>query len=113
MMRARRIKRICSVRGCKNTDCYVIARFCEFTNSVIICKDCLKDALSAIDPSIFEVKTIEGPTAENIENAAEPIVENSAGEPIVENTAVEKSDTKSEAKPKRQTGRRTSKAKEE
>lgn len=104
MMRARRIKRICSVRGCKNTDCYVIARFCEFANSVIICKDCLKDALSAIDPSIFEVKTIEEPTAENIENATEP---------IVENTAAEKTDTKSEAKPKRQTRRRTSKAKEE
>ncbi len=104
MMRARRIKRICSVRGCKNTDCYVIARFCEFANSVIICKDCLKDALSAIDPSIFEVKAVEEPTAENIENTAEPIVENSAGEQL---------DTKSEEKPKRQTGRRKSKTKEE
>ncbi len=104
MMRARRIKRICSVRGCKNTDCYVIARFCEFANSVIICKDCLKDALSAIDPSVFEVKAVEEPTAENIENADEP---------IAENAAVEKSDVKSEEKPKRQTRRRKSKTKEE
>ena len=103
-MRARRIKRICSVRGCKNTDCYVIARFCEFANSVIICRDCLKDALSAIDPSIFEVKAVEEPTAENIENAVEP---------IAENAAVEKTDTKSEEKPKRQTGRCKSKTKEE
>lgn len=104
MMRARKIKRICSVRGCRNTDCYVIARFCEFANSVIICKDCLKDALSAIDPSVFEVKAVEEPTAENIENADEP---------IAENAAVEKSDVKSEEKPKRQTRRRKSKAKEE
>lgn len=104
MMRARRIKRICSVRGCKNTDCYVIARFCEFANSVIICKDCLKDALSAIDPSVFEVKAVGEPTAENIENADEP---------MAENATVEKSDVKSEEKPKRQTGRRKSKTKEE
>ena len=102
MMRARRIKRICSVRGCKNADCYVIARFCEFANSVIICKDCLKDALSAIDPSVFEVKTVEEPKAENIENVTEP---------TVENAAAEKSDTKSEEKPQKQTKRRASKSK--
>ena len=89
MMRARKIKRICGVRGCRNTDCYVIARFCEFANSVIICKSCLKDALTAIDPSIFEVKaeTVKEPTAE--------------------------SNTEAAAKPKRQTARRTSKTKEE
>ena len=94
MMRARKIKRICSVRGCRNTDCYVIARFCEFANSVIICKDCLRDALAVINPSVFEVKAAEEPTAENIENAA-----------------AEKSDTKSEEKPQKQTKRRASKSK--
>lgn len=104
MMRARKIKRICSVRGCRNTDCYVIARFCEFANSVIICKDCLRDALAVIDPNIFEVKAAEDAKAENIENVTEP---------TVENALAEKSDTKSEEKPKKQTKRRTSKAKEE
>ena len=104
MMRARKIKRICSVRGCRNTDCYVIARFCEFANSVIICKDCLRDALAVINPSVFEFKAAEEPKAENIENVTEP---------TVETAAAEKSDTKSKENPQKQTKRRASKAKEE
>lgn len=48
-MNVKRIKRICDVRGCKNTDSFALSKFREMGNSVIICKDCLKDALGSID----------------------------------------------------------------
>lgn len=43
------VKRKCSVRGCKNTDCFAISRTREVGNTVIICKSCLGKALGAID----------------------------------------------------------------
>lgn len=47
-MRVKKIRRKCSVRGCKNIDTYSIARSHEVGNSVIICKSCLEDALAEI-----------------------------------------------------------------
>ena len=43
------VKRKCSVRGCKNTDCFAISCTREVGNTVIICKSCLGKALGAID----------------------------------------------------------------
>ncbi|NLB82447.1 MAG: hypothetical protein GX800_12750 [Clostridiaceae bacterium] len=40
-MYAKRLKRKCMVRGCKNTDTYSISHTRESGNSVIICIDCL------------------------------------------------------------------------
>lgn len=48
-MYAKRLKRKCSVRGCKNTDTFAISRTRELGGSVIICKSCLGKALSVID----------------------------------------------------------------
>lgn len=48
-MRAKKIRRKCSVRGCKNIETYSIARSHEVGNSVIICKSCLEDALKEIN----------------------------------------------------------------
>ena len=45
----RQVKRKCSVRGCKNTECFAISRTREVGNTVIICKSCLDKALRAID----------------------------------------------------------------
>ena len=42
------VKRKCSVRGCKNTDCFAVSRGREVGNTVIICKNCLSDALDSI-----------------------------------------------------------------
>ena len=47
-MYAKKLKRRCSVRGCKNTVSYNISRSRELGYSVIICEDCLKDAVEAI-----------------------------------------------------------------
>lgn len=63
--------------------------FVSLQTALLSARTVPKDALSAIDPSVFEVKAVEEPTAENIENADEP---------IAENTVVEKSDVKSEEK---------------
>lgn len=49
MMNVKRVKRKCGVRGCRNTDSFSICRTNEAGNSIIICRSCLSDALSAVD----------------------------------------------------------------
>jgi len=44
----RRVKRKCSVRGCKNTDCFAISRVREVGNTIIVCEQCMADALKEI-----------------------------------------------------------------
>lgn len=48
-MFVRQVKRKCSVRGCKNTECFAISRTRELGNTVIICKKCLGNAIKAIN----------------------------------------------------------------
>lgn len=48
-MFVRQVKRKCSVRGCKSTECFAVSRTREVGNTVIICKSCLGKALGAID----------------------------------------------------------------
>ena len=48
-MFVRQVKRKCSVRGCKSTDCFAISRTREVGNTVIICKNCLGKALASLD----------------------------------------------------------------
>ena len=47
-MNYKQVKRKCNVRGCKNTASFHISRTREIGNSVIICKECLQEALTAI-----------------------------------------------------------------
>lgn len=47
-MYVKQVKKKCSVRGCKNIDCFAVSRTREVGNTVIICKDCLQTAISAI-----------------------------------------------------------------
>lgn len=56
-MYIRRVKRKCGVRGCKSTDCFAISRAREIGNTVIICRDCLKDALSSCKGMSPDAKT--------------------------------------------------------
>lgn len=55
-MYVKKIKRICGVRGCKNTEVYALSKSRDMGNSVIICKDCLKDALASIENYVEPVK---------------------------------------------------------
>ena len=49
MMRVKKVRRKCNVRGCNSLDCYSISRSSESGNSIIICKECLSDALKAVE----------------------------------------------------------------
>ncbi len=46
-MNIHRVNRMCSVKGCHNTNSYAISNSGEF-GGVIICENCLTDALAAI-----------------------------------------------------------------
>jgi hypothetical protein len=47
-VRVKRLKRMCSVKGCNCTDTYAISKTSEF-GGVIICEECIRQALAAID----------------------------------------------------------------
>lgn len=57
-MFVKRIKRVCGVRGCKNTDVFAISKSKDMGNSVIACKDCLKEALASIETYVEPPKVI-------------------------------------------------------
>ena len=69
-MYVRKLKRKCSVRGCKCTDTYAISLTREVGNTVIICKSCLGKALGAIDE-------VNPDTRSNI-----PVAENNPSPPL-------------------------------
>lgn len=48
-MYAKKIKRKCGVRGCKNTETYAISKSREMGNSIIVCKECMLEALAEIE----------------------------------------------------------------
>ena len=48
-MYIKKLKRKCNVRGCRNTESYAISKTREMGNSVIICKECLEEALKTIE----------------------------------------------------------------
>jgi hypothetical protein len=56
-MYARKVRRKCSIRGCRCTESFAISKTREIGNSVIICKNCLKDGLVAIDEIKPKAKT--------------------------------------------------------
>lgn len=48
-MNVKKIKRKCGVRGCKNTESFIISKTREMGNSVIMCRDCMLEALKATE----------------------------------------------------------------
>lgn len=53
----KKLKRKCGVRGCKNTDnVFVISRNRELGHSIIICRDCMAEALNAADNYVVKLK---------------------------------------------------------
>lgn len=99
MIYAKKVKRKCSVKGCKNTECFAISKSREIGNSVIICKSCLREGLGAvgeIDPKtkknipvvnrssspslFFYAKTLGTDTAETKNDDVPPVTDNGQGE---------------------------------
>lgn len=68
-MYVKKIKRKCGVRGCKNIESYAISKTREMGNSIIVCKDCLMDALNTIEAQYKPIA--EDPIAEDKEAPAE------------------------------------------
>ena len=48
-MHSKKLHRKCSVRGCKNTESFVISLTRELGGSVIICRECLEKALAVTE----------------------------------------------------------------
>ena len=81
-MYIKKIRRKCGNRGCKNTEnVYALSKTREMGNSVIICEECMRDALKTID------------------EAKQPIKVEKVEEPVVEETVVAVEEQK-ETKPK-------------
>ena len=71
-MYVKKIRRRCGNRGCRNTsNVYAISKTREMGNSIIVCEDCLREALKTIEEAnkpIIEptvvVEEAKAPTAE-------------------------------------------------
>ena len=104
-MYAKRLRRKCSIRGCKNVDTFGLTRSKEGGNSVILCKDCLEASLEAVGkvaaapvakrepreaPPLF-FNTVKKAEPETVEEAAEVIepTEPEATEPAEETAEYE------------------------
>ncbi|MCH5187724.1 MAG: hypothetical protein J1F63_04930 [Oscillospiraceae bacterium] len=46
-MNVKKVNRLCTVKGCKNTYSYAISRSSEY-GGIIICRSCLEEALKAV-----------------------------------------------------------------
>ena len=60
-MNVKKIKRKCGVRGCKNTASFVISKTREMGGSVIMCRDCMIDALKSTEGYVEPEKVKKAP----------------------------------------------------
>ena len=64
-MYVKKIRRRCGNRGCRSTsNVYAISKTREMGNSIIVCEDCLRDALKTIEEA-------NNPIEETVEEAVE------------------------------------------
>lgn len=68
-MYVKKIRRRCGNRGCRSTsNVYAISKTREMGNSIIVCEDCLREALKTIEEAN---KPVVAPT-ETVEEAVAP-----------------------------------------
>ena len=60
-MNVKKIKRKCGVRGCKNTASFVISKTREMGGSVIMCRECMEDALKSTEGYVEPEKVKKAP----------------------------------------------------
>lgn len=99
-MKIKRVKKICDVAGCRNRDCFYISR-AGGSGSVIICKDCLTEALDGIENYKEPKRKVMSEPPELFFGVLAPQVQNEEDEPQeveseVENTAADGGDDKKE-----------------
>lgn len=92
-MYVKKLRRKCNVRGCKNTVSYATSKTREMGNSVIICTDCLKATLEAIEESenltFKEATPIAMPTEATQKPTEAFVEEDKVNTPTEEETLVE------------------------
>ena len=94
-MYLRKVKRKCSVRGCKNTQAYAVSRTREAGNSIIMCKQCMEEAAKAVQNFTEPPKTVmKSPPDLFFENTAKSEETTDKTEQIAVNS--EETDTNSE-----------------
>lgn len=106
-MHIRRLKRKCSVRGCKCTDTVSISHTREPGNTVIICASCLKTAAAEVDnpmsAPIQRVSPAEAPPLffNSTIRATEPVAElaktDDLADAVADDLADDLADTSAEA----------------
>lgn len=101
-LKTKKIKRICDVRNCKCTDTYAIIRGNEFTGSVFLCENCIKD----IYENVFAKKETEKPTPQEKTQAEEVKTEEVKTEEV---KTEKKAAKKKTAKPKKKENRKAEK----
>lgn len=99
-MKIKRVKKICDVAGCRNRDCFYISR-AGGSGSVIICKDCLEEALDGIKNYKEPKRKVMSEPPELFFGVLAPQVQNEEDKPQeieseVENTAADGGDDKKE-----------------
>lgn len=72
-MNVRKMKMRCDVRGCKSVDTYCISRSAEL-GGVVICEDCLRDALAAIENYVEPKKKTDTKPPELFYSGIEDII---------------------------------------
>ena len=72
-MNVRKMKMRCDVKGCRNVDSYCISRSAEM-GGVVICEDCLRDALTAIENYVEPKKKTDTKPPELFYSGIENIV---------------------------------------
>ncbi len=72
-MNVRKMKMRCDVKGCRNVDSYCISRSAEM-GGVVICEDCLRDALTAIENYVEPKKKTDTKPPELFYSGIEDIV---------------------------------------
>ena len=60
-MNVKKIKRKCGVRGCKNTASFIISKTREMGGSVIMCRDCMIEALKSTEGYVEPEKVKKAP----------------------------------------------------
>jgi hypothetical protein len=90
-MYSKKLKRRCSVRGCKCTDTYAISLTREVGNSVIICPACLEKANEAVKnaPAEPEVKASAGAPSLFFNASALGTVSDETPEPAVDDVTAD------------------------
>ena len=75
-MYVKRVRRKCGVRKCKNINSYAISKTAEAGNSVIICADCLKEALGVINGAEIKNNPPELKAVSDVSDISDDLKEN-------------------------------------